>query len=189
MDFGASTIILTAMAAGAGIMQAAAVMSQPLPARGYEDGYYDVVREQDKKPFKAKYGGGMTTGLFNKPTILVGEGAGDHPELVVDKKAFAQISPSVKNALLYELGIMKGFENGYYKNVSQTAPQYNAPATSTNNEAIVMMMQLMSKNIAVLERIEQNGVIGKFYDRDLESMKAINRGLKEYSEITNKAKR
>lgn len=189
VDFGASTIILTAMAAGAGIMQAAAVMSQPLPARGYEQGLYPVLREQDKKPFSAQFGGNIKTGFYNKPTILVGEGAGSMPEMIIDKQAFRQISPETKQALISELRLIKGFERGLYGQLAQNNIAKSSSTDNNSNELIIAMMSLISENTNVLKDLRDRGVVGKFYDKDMESFRYLDKGMKDYREITNKAKR
>jgi tubulin-specific chaperone A len=182
-------IPLMALVAGMGIMQAATVMSQPLPTRGYEEGFYPVLRQQDKKPFSAQFGGNIQTGFYNKPTILVGEGAGSMPEMIIDKQAFAQISPDTKSALISELRLIKGFEKGLYNQLSQNNIAPPPASQSNSNELMMSMMVLITENIAVLKDLRDGGVIGKFYDKDMESFRALEKGMKDYNELTNKAKR
>ena len=108
-DFGATAAIMSGVVGAMGIAQLAAINRTPLPARGAEEGYYPnlVRREQDNKLFKTTGTSKMQTGLFSKPRLLVGEGPGDMPEMVIDKKAFAQISPETKAALLREISTVK----------------------------------------------------------------------------------
>lgn len=188
-DFGSSSFILSALVAATGAMQAGAVMSQPLPTRGYEEGFYPVLRQQDKKPFSAQFGGNIQTGFYNKPTILVGEGAGSMPEMIIDKQAFAQISPETKQALISELRLIKGFEKGLYSQLAQNNIAPPPASQSNSNELIMAMMALISENTAVLKDLRDGGVIGKFYDKDMESFRALEKGMKDYNELTNKAKR
>ena len=49
--------VLTAAVTALGALQAATVLSTPMPVKGYQDGLYNVTREQDGKPFKARFGG------------------------------------------------------------------------------------------------------------------------------------
>jgi tubulin-specific chaperone A len=188
-DFGSSSFILSALVAATGAMQAGAVMSQPLPTRGYEEGFYPVLRQQDRKPFSAQFGGNIQTGFYNKPTILVGEGAGSMPEMIIDKQAFAQISPDTKSALISELRLIKGFEKGLYNQLSQNNIAPPPASQSNSNELMMSMMVLITENIAVLKDLRDGGVIGKFYDKDMESFRALEKGMKDYNELTNKAKR
>jgi tubulin-specific chaperone A len=188
-DFGSSSFILSALVAATGAMQAGAVMSQPLPTRGYEEGFYPVLRQQDKKPFSAQFGGNIQTGFYNKPTILVGEGAGSMPEMIIDKQAFAQISPDTKSALISELRLIKGFEKGLYNQLSQNNIAPPPGTSSQDNSNDLLLLSLMTRMVIVLEKIESDGVIGKFYDKDMESFRALEKGMKDYNELTNKAKR
>jgi tubulin-specific chaperone A len=164
-------------------------MSQPLPTRGYEEGFYPVLRQQDKKPFSAQFGGNIQTGFYNKPTILVGEGAGSMPEMIIDKQAFAQISPDTKSALISELRLIKGFEKGLYNQLSQNNIAPPPGTSSQDNSNDLLLLSLMTRMVIVLEKIESDGVIGKFYDKDMESFRALEKGMKDYNELTNKAKR
>lgn len=188
-DFGSSSFILSALVAATGAMQASAVMKQPLPTRGFEEGLYPVIRQQDKKPFSAQFGGNIKTGFYNKPTILVGEGAGSMPEMIIDKQAFRQISPETKQALISELRLIKGFEKGLYSQLAQNNIAPSSSNDNNSNELIMAMMSLISENTNVLKDLRDQGVVGKFYDKDMESFRALDKGMKDYREITNKAKR
>ena len=86
-DFGATAAIMSGVVGALGALQLATVLKTPLPAKGLEEGLYPdyVKREQDGKIFKSSGTSKMETGLYSKPRILVGEGPGDMPEMVIDK--------------------------------------------------------------------------------------------------------
>ena len=177
-----------------GLLQVATILRTPLPsATGYEKGLYPeyVKREQDGKVFRSSGTSPMRSGLYSKPRILVGEGPGDMPEMVIDKRAFAQISPATKNALIGELRGIKGFENGMY---NQSSMRYEVPAapSSDNSAALMLLVEqntaVMAENVAVMRDLRDKGVIGKFLKRDYESVKNIDDAIKEYQEIKSKNK-
>lgn len=180
--------------AGMGALQAAMVLSSPMPAKGAEKGLYNpeyIKRSQDGKVFKNTGTTSMKTGAFSKPTLLVGEGPGDMPEMVIDKRSFARISPSVKEALIRELNGVRGFENGYYDNLGRyTVPVGNEPKSTNNNndDLILMLMGVVKENTETMRDLRENGVIGKFFRDDKRSMKEIEQGIKEYLELKDKAK-
>lgn len=183
-DFGATASILTGIVGATGALQLATILKQPLPARGYEEGLYDVIREQDKKPFKATYGGNIKTGKYTKPTILVGEGPGSMPEMIIDKQAYAQISPATKQALEQELRMIKGFENGLYDILKQNKIQPN------NNDTInPMVLQMLQENIRLLRQLKEEGIMAKVLANDYESLDKLNEGMKRYKELMDRAKR
>jgi len=190
-DFGATAAIMSGVVGALGALQLATVLATPLPARGAEKGLYPeyVKREQDGKVFKTTGTSGMKTGLYSKPRLLVGEGPGDMPEMVIDKRSYAELSPYTKSLLIRELRGVRGFEQGYYNPASM---RIETPASSggpsSNDQLLQMVLGVVAKNTAVMERLESNGVTGKFFRNDLKSMKEINEGLKDYNELRNKAK-
>ena len=178
-----------------GALQLGTIIAQPLPAKGYEQGLYPdyVKREQDGKIFKSTGTSSMKTGMYSKPRILVGEGPGDMPEMVIDKRSFAQISPATKNALIAELRGIKGFEKGYY---NEKTMRVEVPATGTasnNNDALMQLVAqntlVMSENLEVMKDLRDRGVTGKFYRNDLKSMSELRKGLEDETSLRNKAKR
>lgn len=193
-DFGISAGILTGIVGGIGAIQLASVLKAPLPTRGAEEGYYPnlVRREQDNKLFRTTGTSKMKSGLFTKPRLLVGEGPGDMPEMVIDKKAFAQISPETKSALLREISAVKGFENGYYNKGTFNMGTSPTNSSSNNGDEVVQLIKMalavVAKNTEVMEDIKQNGLAAFVSNKDMPSMKNIQKGMKEYNELISKSK-
>jgi len=192
-DFGSSAFALSAMVGALGALQLATVLKTPLPARGYEEGLYPMVRrEQDGKMFKATGGvQPMRSGLYKRSTILVGEGPGDQPEMVIDKKTFARISPSVQDALLREIRGIKGFEKGFYDNMGvmqvPVAPTPSAP--SQDNAGMLMMAEALNRNSAILEKIDREGILAKVLANDYKSLENLKEGMEKYNELKSKSRR
>ncbi|QCW20018.1 tail tape measure protein [Flavobacterium phage FPSV-D15] len=183
-------VLITAM----GALQISTIANTPLPVRGYEDGLYpeEVTRQQDGKKFRSTGTSKMQTGLFTKPRILVGEGAGDMPEMVIDKRSYAQISPEVKQALIRELHGVRGFENGYYKNdilysgnTTSTAP---IPASNNNDKVLEMAMVMMSEHISLMKDLRENGIEANVSNKNLKSMKNLKEGISDFDALRNKNK-
>lgn len=193
-DFGISAGILTGIVGGIGAIQLASVLKAPLPTRGAEEGYYPnlVRREQDNKLFRTTGTSKMKSGLFTKPRLLVGEGPGDMPEMVIDKKAFAQISPETKSALLREISAVKGFENGYYNKGTFNTGTTPTSSSSNNGDEVVQLIKMalavVAKNTEVMEDIKENGLAAFVSNKDMPSMKNIQKGMKEYNELISKSK-
>lgn len=191
-DFGATAGILTGMVTAMGALQLGTILKTPLPAKGLEEGLYPdyVKREQDGKIFKSSGTSKMETGLYSKPRILVGEGPGDMPEMVIDKRAFAQISPETKGALFRELKGIKGFENGYYKdNVFYTGGSTGSGAAPIGSDldTVKMMMALMAKNIDLLDDLKTSGVIA-YISKDYREMKKLQEQLDKLKALKEKSK-
>ncbi|WP_445458450.1 phage tail tape measure protein [Flavobacterium sp. HNIBRBA15423] len=192
VDFGVTAGIMSGVVGALGALQLATILKTPLPAKGLEEGLYPeyVKREQDGKIFKAEGTSKMQTGLFSKPRILVGEGPGDMPEMVIDKRAFAQISPETKNALFNELRGIKGFENGYYDNLSK---RYEVPKENNSNQnnssdsdMLKMALTIISNNTAAMNSLLDNPLIAYISSRDMKSMKELKEGLKRYEDLRNR---
>lgn len=183
-------VLITAM----GALQIATIANTPLPVRGYEDGLYpeEVTRQQDGKKFRSTGTSKMQTGLFTKPRILVGEGAGDMPEMVIDKRSYAQISPEVKQALIRELHGVRGFENGYYKNdilySGNTTPIAPIPASNNNDKVLEMAMVMMSEHISLMKDLRDNGIEANVSNKNLKSMKNLKEGISDFDALRNKNK-
>jgi tubulin-specific chaperone A len=130
----------------------------------------------------------MQTGLFSKPTILVGEGPEDMPEMVIDKRAFSQISPETKRALFREIRGIKGFEQGLYNSEITNASGATAPASADTNSAQTnMVMALMAKNIEFLQELKESGVIA-YISKDFREMKKLQEQLDKYNALRDKNK-
>lgn len=178
-----------------GALQLNAIRKQPLPAKGYEKGLYPemVKREQDGKVFNSKFAGKTRSGLVkNTSHFLVAEKG---PEMVIDNKAWTQMSPAVKEALINELRGIKGFEQGYYNDATR---RYEVPASGNNqsnssqDDTIAMlkiMMGIVQENTMVMKDLRDNGVVATMNKRNLKDMKDIKEGLSDYDSLKNKSKR
>ncbi|MFV8268479.1 phage tail tape measure protein [Flavobacterium sp. GT2N3] len=193
-DFGITAGIMSGVVGALGALQLATVLRTPLPAKGYESGLYPeyVKREQDGKMFKSSYQGKTRSGLVsNTSHFLVAENG---PEMVIDNKAWTQMNPDVKEALVRDLRGIKGFEQGYY---NQDMKRYEVPATSSapsssssgNDQMMQMMMALVAENTSVLKDLRDKGVTGKFFKNDLQSAKNIQDSINDYNDLRNKSKK
>jgi TP901 family phage tail tape measure protein len=173
-----------------GALQINAISKQPLPsATGYEKGLYgeEVRRKQDGKKFTVKKTMPMQSGLYSDATVLVGEGPGTGPEMVIDKQAYAQISPATKNALLRELRGIKGFESGFYDNISKRfeVPKTSSPS-SNNEELLMMVLGVVKENTAAINELRKNPLIAKMTNKDLKSMALLQEGLNDADTLIKK---
>lgn len=193
-DFGITAGIMSGVVGALGALQLATVLATPLPAKGHEAGLYPeyVKREQDGKMFKSSYQGKTRSGLVsNTSHFLVAENG---PEMVIDNKAWTQMDPAVKDALVRDLRGIKGFEQGYY---NQDMKRYEVPAASSapsssssgNDQMMQMMMALVAENTSVLKDLRDKGVTGKFFKNDLQSAKNIQDSINDFNDLRNKAKK
>lgn len=190
-DFGATAAVMSGIVGGLGAIQLAAVNRTPLPTRGAEEGYYPnlVRREQDGKLFNTTGTSNMETGLYTKPRLLVGEGPGDTPEMVIDKKAFSRLSDPTKSALFREIRTIKGLENGYYKDDVFTSRSSKSSSSSNNTEELLkMVLAVVAQNTEVMQELKENGLPAYVSNKDLNSMKNLKKGIKEYEELISKSK-
>jgi TP901 family phage tail tape measure protein len=182
-----------------GALQLNAIRKQPLPAKGYEEGLYPdlVKRDQDGKIFKSQFGGNTRSGLIkNTSHFLVAENG---PEMVIDNKAWTQMSPAVKEALINELRGIKGFEHGYYndetKRIEVPESTTNNPNTSNLNSSpdvsaiLQLMMNVVQENTAIMKDLRNNGVVATMNKKNLRDMKDIKEGISDYDSLKNKSKR
>lgn len=189
-DFGATAGILTGMVSAMGALQLGTILKTPLPAKGLEEGLYPdyVKREQDGKIFKSTGTSKMETGLYSKPRILVGEGPGDMPEMVIDKRAFSQISPETKSALFRELRGIKGFENGYYKDdvfYSGNSVGSGAAPVGSDSELIKMMLAVVAENTSIMKDLKESGVIA-YMSKDFRDIKKLQEELDKFRILKEK---
>jgi hypothetical protein len=192
-DFGITAGIMSGVVGALGALQLATVLRTPLPAKGHEEGLYPeyVKRQQDGKTFKSKYQGKTRSGLVSETShFLVAENG---PEMVIDNKAWRQMDPAVKDALVRDLRGIKGFEQGYY---NQDLKRYEVPAASTapsasapsNNDSQLLQMAItvISENTAVMKDLRENGVF--VTNKDLKSMKNLKEGIDAFNDLRTKAK-
>lgn len=181
-DFGISAGLMTAFVGGLGLLQAGLVAATPLPAKGYEMGYYGtmpVQREQDGKVFNASYGGTPSTQLVDQPKyFLAGEGGKDFPEMIIDGRAFKNFNPEFKNSLYREIARVKGYESGYYPK--------DASSSNTGND--VMLMATLARTNEVLDRIQREG-IEAFLVRSFRTAKDLQEDIEDYNKLRNKNKK
>jgi len=128
----------------------------------------------------------------NVPWFWTKETPGDMPEMVIDKKAFAQISPETKSALLREISTVKGFENGYYQKGTFYTGTSQTNSNSNSGEEVVellkMALTVVAQNTEVMNDIKENGLAAFVSNRDMPSMKNLKKGIKEYDELISKSK-
>ncbi|WP_339836410.1 phage tail tape measure protein [uncultured Flavobacterium sp.] len=190
-DFGATAGIMSGVVGALGALQLATVLKTPLPARGYEDGFYPVKREQDGKMYNAKFGGKSRSGIVRKPTVfLAGENGENFPEMIIDGRSYSRFSPELKQAMDRELKGIKGFENGFYNQATQ---RYEVPKDSTSSssnndlELIKAMYVMLAENTAVMKDLRDSGIIA-YFSKDMRDTKKLKEQLDEYQTIKNKAK-
>ncbi|MCO7317798.1 phage tail tape measure protein [Riemerella anatipestifer] len=171
--------ILTAAVTALGGVQYATVAKQPLPAPpsivGAESGYYPVKRVQDGKLFRAKKTESKS-GIYDEPTMLVGEQGKNFPELVVSGRAMKRIDPKLKNDFMREVYRVEGFENGKYPQLPHNTPDYTAE-----------ILSLLQRNTQILEKIEREGVRGVF-EKSARMGKELEDMQKDYRRIVEKNK-
>ena len=172
--------ILTGLVTAMGAVQVATIASQPLPTPpsvvGAEEGYYPVFRKQDGKLFHARRRESRS-GLYDEPTMLVGEQGKNFPELVVSGRAMKRIDSKIQQDFMQEVARVEGFERGFYPNVERRE----------DDGMMLKMMSLIERNIAVIERLEERGVRGVF-EKNARTGKDLEEMQKEYRRILEKNK-
>lgn len=169
-----------------GTANLALALAQPLPAKGYEKGFYDntvaVRRQQDGKVFNAAYGGESRSGVVDKPTMfLAGEGGKNFPELIISGPDLKQFDPNLKQSLYREIGRVKGYEEGYYKNVE------GAPNNDDDRKLKMMMMQVLQENVEILKLIKEEG-IEAYVSRNFTNAKRLRDDINRLEKIESKSK-
>ena len=194
-DFGITAGIMSGVVGVMGALQLATIMATPLPAKGHEQGLYPdyVTREQDGKTFKSSYQGKTRSGLVSKTShFLVAENG---PEMVIDAKAWRQMNPDVKDALVRDLRGVKGmgYEKGLYQPAVQNYKETTSAPTTTagtpDTQLMQMVLSVVQENTAALKQLQEQGVVGKFFRNDLKSMKEVDLGIKDYAALVNKSKK
>jgi tubulin-specific chaperone A len=187
-DFGATAAIMSGVVGAMGALQLATVLRTPLPARGFEEGLYPVKREQDGKVFQSRFGGKTKSGLVTKPTyFLTGENG---PEMIIDSRAYSQISPAVKDALWRELQGIKGFENGMYnqKNQRYEVPVSSPSGSNATEELLKMNSMVMAETLEVLKDLRDSGVRAHIQKDDYTTAKGLKEMIEDYNTLRNKNK-
>ncbi len=186
VDFGISAGILTGVVSALGALQMAAVLSAPMP--GHEMGLYpdEVQRQQDGKMFKAKYGGTTKSGLVNSTSYFLA--AENGPEMIIDNKAWTQMDPFIKEALIRDLRGIKGFEKGLYSNNIENNNRSNHSLPTNENQILQSALKIIQENTVVLKEIYNNGIEATVSNRDLKSMKNIKDGIASFNQLRNQSK-
>lgn len=183
--------VLASLVGAMGLLQLGTIISQPLPAKGHEQGLYQdyVKREQDGKIYKSSYQGKTRSGLVSKTShFMVAENG---PEMVIDNQAWTQMDPAIKEALVRDLRGIKGFEKGLYQDSVKRgdASNYTATTTPQNDTQIMqMVLSVVAENTEVMKELRDKGVIGKFYKNDLKSAQNIQEGIDDFNKLRNKNK-
>ncbi|STD53111.1 phage tail tape measure protein [Empedobacter falsenii] len=163
---------LAAIVGAFGAIQTGMIAAQPLPSKGFEDGYINIQREQDGKRFRAKRAGIAKTGLVSQPThFLAGEQGQHFPEMIIDGPTWKGLSPDIKNALQNDIMRVKGFENGSYGNIA-----------STDNTEFIAFLKL---NYELLSDLKTNGIDARVL-ADYRNSAAIEKGIERVRKFKNK---
>lgn len=177
--------ILTAAVTALGTLQAATVLSTPMPVKGYQDGLYNVTREQDGKPFKARFGGESRSGLVDFPTVfMAGEEGKTRPEMIINGQDYANFSESFKDSLYRELGRVKGYADGYYQS-STTQPSFNAGDSTAAGKDYLLFAAALNRNSEIMERLERDGLVA-YLKRDYENARKMKEDIADYDRLRNK---
>lgn len=168
-------LVMTGVAAALGAFQIATILNTPLPAApGAEDGFYPVLRSQDNKLFKARKRTSKT-GVYDEPTMLVGEAGATMPELVVSGKTMKKIDPEIQRIYMNEIRRVEGFEEGLYPKVT----------SSGNDEMLIKLMDLIKENTEATRELRKYGVKGVF-EKSARTGKDIKDMTDEYEDLRTK---
>lgn len=182
-DFGIMAGILSGVVGVMGAMQVATIMSQPLPtAEGFEEGFgmeYPITRAQDGKRFNVRKSRLKST-LVDRPTHFIA-GENNKVEMVIDSPTWTSYAPQLKNAIYAANARANGFESGF--NMKKESTQ----ASGGNDEIMIKMMSLMSKNIEVLEYIRDTPPIA-IIQKNARNGKEVDEMREEYLNLKNKNK-
>ncbi|REC59372.1 hypothetical protein DRF65_26480 [Chryseobacterium pennae] len=171
-------IPLSVIIGALGAVQLGTVMSQPLPAApGAEDGFYPVLRSQDNKLFNARKRKSKT-GIYDEPTMLVGEAGASMPELVVSGKTMQKIDPAIQRTYMNEIKRVEGFEDGLFP---------NQPVSSGNDDLLIQAIEIIKANTEIMIYLKENGVKGYFL-KNARTGKDVHEMTEEYLTLTNKNK-
>ena len=159
-----ATIAAGATAATAKIIGAAALQGLgTLATKGFQDGKFPIIREQDGKKFNAKSKSSSHTQLVTEPTyfsdanILTGEGG---PEIIIDTPTLKNLDPEVVRNIYVTAARTRGLETGLYQqssinnNNAVIQSAVDVQDRETNNQSNEVMQML----VEVLADIQENGL-------------------------------
>lgn len=154
-------------------------------ATGRESGgYVDVTREQDGKPFRAKYDPSQR-GYVDKPTVIVGEGpAGQSREWVASNAAVsnpsvapiidvidkAQRAGNIRTLDLNAALKARGYVGGGYVATPTVTP---TPANNNDNSGAALPPELMRRLAQAVINIDENGVAAPVVLTELEKKQQL----------------
>lgn len=171
-------LAMSVVAGAAGALQIATILKQPLPsAPGAEDGLYPVLREQDGRRFNARRRT-LSTGLYDEPTVLVGEAGKNYPEMVIDGRTMKRLKPATVQQLNAEIAQVRGFEGGLYPSQA---------ARPSGDDAMLLVVNALDRYSSIMEKIERDGILGVF-DKGPKFGKDARESIKSYEELRNKNK-
>ena len=182
-DFGITAGIMSGVVGVLGAVQLATIMSQPLPeAPGAEEGFYPTIRKQDGKLFNARKRQ-QKTGIYDEPTLLVGEQGAGYPELVVTQKTARRIDPDISNAYMREIARVEGAQDGYYKNVKNTS----ASASTGSDDIMIKLISSIDSFNQTMQRIKDDGLDARIAD-SFDNGQKIDKMVDGYQKLYNKSK-
>ncbi|MDV2459764.1 phage tail tape measure protein [Elizabethkingia anophelis] len=172
--------VLAGLVGAMGAVQVATIMSQPMPTMpGAEDGFYPVIRQQDNKMFRARRKR-SETGIYDEPTMLVGEAGKNFPELVVSGTDLQRVDPEITNMFMKDIARVKGYEQGLYPNIPQSS--------SSNREDLdLKLLEAINKYTDTMDKIQKYGIMAKI-EKNAENGKASIEMQDEYLDIVNRNK-
>jgi len=154
-------------------------------ATGRESGgYVDVTREQDGKPFRAKYDPSQR-GYVDKPTVIVGEGpAGQSREWVASNAAVsnpsvapiidvidkAQRAGNIRTLDLNAALKARGYVGGGYIATPTVTP---TPTNNNDNSGAALPPELMRRLAQAVINIDENGVAAPVVLTELEKKQQL----------------
>lgn len=131
--------ILAGIVTATGAVQTALAVAQYNQIKGAESGLYpQVERAQDGKKFRIKSVAETKTGLYNAPSLLVGENGA---EVVIDNKRYKQILRENPQVIDY---IVNGAEKGKY-------PQISAMAMNISKDNMLQNTKALNKLLSAIE--------------------------------------
>ena len=175
--------IAAAMVGVVGAVQLVTLMRQPLPeVPGAEEGFYPTIRKQDGKLFNARKRQ-QKTGIYDEPTLLVGEQGAGFPELVVTQKTARRIDPDISNAYMREIARVEGAQDGYYKNVKNTS----ASASTGSDDIMIKLISSIDSFNQTMQRIKDDGLDARIAD-SFDNGQKIDKMVDGYQKLYNKSK-
>lgn len=172
--------VLAGLVGAMGAVQVATIMSQPMPTMpGAEDGFYPVIRQQDNKMFRARRKR-SETGIYDEPTMLVGEAGKSFPELVVSGTDLQRVDPEITNMFMKDIARVKGYEQGLYPNMP--------PSSSSNREDLdLKLLEAINKYTDTMDKIQKYGISAKI-EKNAQNGKESYEMQNEYLDLVNRNK-